>query len=95
MKHRLNTKGRNRQNSHMVGYFKKLFSVVERTSRQKISIMMEDMKRIINLVVLIVFVELYQTVTDMHSFCKQTYSVHQEGYAGFIKQASRNFKGLN
>lgn len=35
MKHNLNTKGRNRQNSHMVGYCKKLFSVVERTSRQK------------------------------------------------------------
>ena len=53
MKHKLNTKRRNRQNSHMVGYFKKVFSVLERTSRQKISIMMEDMKRIINLVVLI------------------------------------------
>ena len=41
----------------MDGYFKKLLSVVERTkvveSRQKTSIMMEDMRRIINLVVLI------------------------------------------
>jgi len=41
----------------MDGYFKKLFSVVERTkvveSRQKTSIMMEDMRRIISLVVLI------------------------------------------
>lgn len=35
MEYNLNTKRRNRQNSHTVGYFKNLISVVERTSRQK------------------------------------------------------------
>lgn len=39
----VNTKGRNSQNSHTVEYFKNIFSVIVRTSRHNIGIIIEDL----------------------------------------------------